>query len=122
MKARSRRELFARAAEGMFTLVTDLEGVRCREKVRVSVQAPDRVALLQAWLGELNFRHVTRHLLFCRFDIRRLEDTRLEAVAGGERIDPGRHAVYTEIKAVTFHGLTIERKGRGWEAQIIFDL
>jgi len=37
-------------------------------------------------------------------------------------VDLSRHLVYTEIKAVTFHGLQIEPTASGWKAQVIFDL
>jgi SHS2 domain-containing protein len=43
-------------------------------------------------------------------------------VVRGERLDPARHQIFTEIKAVTFHGMRLERGEKGWEAQIIFDV
>jgi SHS2 domain-containing protein len=44
------------------------------------------------------------------------------AIAHGEKIDPGRHEIKTEIKAVTYHGLYLRQTERGWEAQVIFDV
>jgi SHS2 domain-containing protein len=74
------------------------------------------------WLAELNFRHVTRHELYCQFNVQGWNDQQLTAEVAGERVDTARHTLYTEIKAVTFHGLRIEQAGAGWQAQIIFDL
>lgn len=122
VQAATLEELFARAAWAMFSVLTDVAGVQPRFATRVSVEAPDRQALLVRWLAELNFLHATRHELYCRFDILSLSDTQLAAEAHGERVDLDRHSVYTEIKAVTFHGLQIEPAGTGWKAQVIFDL
>jgi SHS2 domain-containing protein len=44
------------------------------------------------------------------------------AEVSGETINPDRHTIFTEIKAVTFHGLRLEKSDNGWEAQIILDL
>jgi len=115
-------ELFARAAWGMFSLITDVPNVEPVEPRRVTLQAADRSALLVAWLSELNYVHITEHRLFSKFDIRRLTDAEMEAEAFGEKTDPERHAIHTEIKAVTFHGLEIAHIEGGWKAQIIFDL
>jgi SHS2 domain-containing protein len=65
---------------------------------------------------------VTEHKVFCRFDISTLTEQRLEAEVHGEKTDPERHTIYTEIKAITFHALQIEHLDGGWKARIIFDL
>jgi SHS2 domain-containing protein len=122
VQATTLEELFARAAWAMFSLLTDVPIIQPRLSTRLSVEATDRPALLVRWLAELNFLHVTRHELYCRFDILSLSDTQLVAEVRGEKVDLTRHSVYTEIKAVTFHGLQIEPMGSGWKAQIIFDL
>lgn len=122
VRAGDLRELFARAAWGMFSIITDMDAVKPAQAEAMVVTAPDREALLVRWLSELNFQHATRHQVFSRFDIRELRDDRLVAEVGGEKIVPERHTIHTEIKAVTFHGLRLERVAAGWKAEIIFDL
>lgn len=51
-----------------------------------------------------------------------MNEESLVALVGGEKLDPARHEVFTEIKAVTFHAVRFECSDRGWEAQIIFGL
>ncbi len=116
------KELFARAAWGMFTVITDPGLVRAGAPVRVEVEAPDPAALMVRWLSELNYRHITRHEVYGRFNVLDWSETRLVAEVQGEPIDAARHVIYTEIKAVTFHGLKIEPESGGWRAQVIFDL
>jgi SHS2 domain-containing protein len=114
--------LFERAAQGMFFVITKVGAAHAKETMRISIDATDRMALLVRWLSELNYRHVTEHRLFSKFEIVVLDERHLEADVSGEIFDPARHTIFTEIKAVTFHDLRLERDGRGWKAQIIFDL
>jgi SHS2 domain-containing protein/predicted Zn-ribbon and HTH transcriptional regulator len=135
--------LFSRAAWGMFSVITDLAAVQPAAAETVEVEADDLPGLLVRWLSELNFRHITTHRLYARFTVQELSAApgpagrpatdvaaraptggpgRLRAEVFGEPIVPGRHTVFTEIKAVTFHGLELAEVDGGWRAQIIFDL
>lgn len=114
--------LFARAAWALFTVLTDPDAVEPHETKQFTVEAPDREALLVRWLTELNYVHSTGGWLFSRFDVHLSDDGHLTATVQGEPYDPERHTIYTEIKAVTFHGLRIEQQPDGWRARIIFDL
>ena len=122
VQAADLKELFARAAWGMFSLVTDVDTIRLVERSRIRIEARDRLALMVNWLSELNYRHVTERRLFGKFVIGELCEKWLSAEVHGERFDPARHEVFTEIKAVTFHGLRLQRDVQGWNAQIVFDL
>jgi Archease protein family (MTH1598/TM1083) len=86
-----------------------------------SPSAKARMLMLH-WLSELNYRRITEHRLFRQFEVIQMDEESLVAVVRGEKLDPARHEIFTEIKAVTFHAMRIERSDRGWEAQIIFDL
>ena len=122
LRAVSLRQLFERAAWGMFSLLTNVAEIRLVEEVPVQVEANDLPALMLAWLSELNYRHVTEHRLFGQFEVSVISDQMVFARISGETINPGRHTIFTEIKAVTFHGLRLEKSDSGWESQIIFDL
>jgi SHS2 domain-containing protein len=122
LQAPDLKELFARAAWGMFSLITDVNAIRLADVDRIRVEASDRPALMVKWLSEVNYRHVTDYRLFGKFDILEINEERLLAEVRGERFDPARHKIFTEIKAVTFHGLRLERANDAWKAQIIFDL
>ncbi|MFB6249504.1 MAG: archease [Salinibacter sp.] len=118
--------LFERAAEGTFRVLTDLGDVRPAVASTVTVRAPDREALVVRWLSELNFRHAAHRRLYGAFAVSSVEaqgdEWVLEATVRGEPIDPERHVVHTEIKAVTFHGLEVQETEAGWTVQVIFDL
>ena len=117
--------LFSRAAWGMFDMLCNIDAVEPREtvKVAVEVEEADLPELLRKWLSDLNYRHITEDWLFDRFDVREVSKKRVEAEVSGEKICSERHEVFTEIKAVTFHGLEVEQDDKGrWKAQVIFDL
>jgi SHS2 domain-containing protein len=118
--------LFERAATGTFHVLTDLSAVQPTTETTVTVEGRDREALMVRWLSELNYRHTVDRRLFCAFSVAAIEETddglHLTGTAQGEPIDPDRHTVYTEIKAITFHGMNIQHTDAGWTVQVIFDM
>jgi SHS2 domain-containing protein len=114
--------LFERAAYGMFTLLSDLSLVEGRERTTVDVEAGDRDALLVRWLSELNYLNQVEQWIFNTFEVKRVEAHSVSAVVSGERFDARRHHMYTEIKAVTYHDLSLTQTADGYTARIIFDV
>ena len=47
---------------------------------------------------------------------------RLRAEFRGEPIDPSRHELLADVKAVTLHGLCVEHATSGWQAQVTLDI
>jgi SHS2 domain-containing protein len=115
------KEAFANAAYALFSMMLDLEGVGdalCRQ---VEVTADDRSDLLVAWLNELIYVFEVDNMLFKRFDIGELNETRLRARCYGEKIDPERHKIKVGFKAATYHMLKID-EGDGFRVQVLFDI
>ncbi len=116
------KQLFANTARGLFSLITVLDAIAVKEKHKIQVNAPDREALLVNWLNELIYLCEVKGLLFNRFDIILLTDTRLKAVGYGEKINLTKHELKTQVKAATYHMLKIGQNKEGWKAQVIFDV
>ena len=115
----SLNELFANAAEGMFSLIADLEAVKPIGEIEVRVSEEDMPTLLLRWLSELLYIHETQRLLFSRFEVE-VSGMSLVGRARGEGIDKARHELKLVIKAVTRHRLTVDPE-RGI-AEVIFDI
>jgi len=114
--------LFREAARGLFAvLLVRPESVRPRETVTLFLEGADLEELLHDWLAELLSRFDAEHWLPGDFDVEPT-DTGLHAVVHGEPFDPARHALDTEIKAVTYHGLTVREDPEGWLAEVILDV
>jgi len=116
---KSMDELFANAAAGMFSLITDLRGVKAVGEYHVRLKADTTEDLMVAWLSELLYLHETQRLLFKRFDVSVKRNT-LDAKIDGEVMDRSRHHLHMVVKAVTYHMIEVNpRKG---VARVIFDI
>ncbi len=108
--APDRAGLYSDAARSLFAILTDLDGIEPRESRQLRIEADGWEQLLVTWLTELLFLYETELWLFSRFEILELEPNVLEAVAWGERLDPERHPIEREVKAVTYHRLGVVRR------------
>lgn len=113
---------FANAALGMFSIMTDVKKVGETTARDVEVTADDTKVLLVSWLNELLFICEVEKILFKRFEISELSDIRIVAKCYGEKMDPKRHRIKTEIKAATYHMTQIEEKRDGVRVQVLFDI
>ena len=60
-------------------------------------------------------------MIFAKFEMHVRPDG-LTARAWGELLDPARHALSREVKAVTYHDLIVEPTAAGWLAEVIVDI
>jgi SHS2 domain-containing protein len=88
----------------------------------ITLEAPDREALLVDWLNHLLYLFDVEGFLGREFRVISLSPQRLEARARGEIFDPARHPEKTGVKAATYHHLAITPKDDGWQATVILDL
>jgi SHS2 domain-containing protein len=61
-------------------------------------------------------------LVACELEARVRGDARVEITASGEPLDPRRHALRAEVKAVTYHALAVRRTPAGYTARVILDV
>ena len=114
--------LLAESARAFFSvLVANLDDVQpvLQRTYALDGSTPDY--LLFDWLTELLFTFETEHLLFSRFDVQ-LTPAGLSAVCLGEPMDPSRHHMEHEIKAITYHELKVVQDATGWLAEVIVDI
>jgi len=118
LEASSVTELFAEAARALAEVMLG-RPARCNgEPTRVSVAAPDRDALLVAWLDELIFRAERDRKIYGEARIERLTDGDLEATIRGEPVT----RLKTQVKAATFYDLEIVESARGVSATVVLDV
>ncbi len=120
---RDRAELFAHAAWALFDMIGDAETIRPQHNLSITVDgAVDWEDLWVRWLSELLYRYDTERFLCCSASLTSLSPNRLTARVQGETYDPNRHPIDTEIKAITYHQVTVEPCDTGWRARVIFDI
>jgi len=119
-------EMFVAAADAtMNTMVENLDAVSDRERRALHVAADALDMLLFQLLQELIFyKDAERLLLRVRgVQIRREpHGFALDADARGEEINPERHRMVVDVKAVTLHRFRVEHTPRGWKATVILDV
>ena len=115
-------ELFEKAGRSLYGLMVDTTGIRELEEAVVEAEGETTEELLVEWLSQLLKLFNLQEFVGKRIRITRFEPRSLSARVWGERFDPLRHDFYTEIKGVTFHGLSIVQDAEGWRAQVIFDV
>jgi protein archease len=114
--------LFAEAGTALFAAIVDgLDTVRPEQRIDVAVAGAEVDYLLFDWLRELLYRFDADHLLFSRFEVA-VSESGLKGTAWGEPIDQARHVLSHEVKAITYHGLQVERQGSEWVAEVIVDI
>jgi SHS2 domain-containing protein len=114
--------LFAEAAECLFSAVLeDIGTVEAKTAVAIELSGTDREFLLFDWLRDLLLRFDADHMLFSRFEVHVREDG-LTGTAWGEPLDPERHLLAREVKAITYHELKVQRTPDGWLAEVIVDI
>lgn len=118
----SLREVFEKAAYALFDLQVGLEGVQAIESRTIQVEATDLEDALVRWLQRLLVLMDIENMVFCQFHVTQVHPTGVCATAWGEKLDPTRHELKGQIKAVTYHELEIKETTEGWRAQIIFDV
>ena len=123
---RDLEETFMAAADAvMNAMVEDLEAIQARETrtFRVDHEALD--LLLFNFLQELIYYKDAEQLLLRVQQLHIAEGHQLytlQATAVGERIDPQRHHLRVDVKAVTLHHFALAQTERGWEATVILDI
>jgi len=115
-------ELFKNAAYALFDIITDTSKIDSQLAETVEVSGIDKEELLVNWLSELNYLFITESKIFHDFEIEHFNDLELSATVIGEKFNMHRHPLHTEVKAVTFHDLQIEKVGDHWETKIVFDI
>jgi SHS2 domain-containing protein len=116
VEAPTEEAVLAEAAVALGELLTDEpEGEPARREVAVS--APDEPALLAEWLNELVFLSETESFVPERVVELELSAGRLRALVDGRIAAPK-----TLVKAVTYHGLVLEREGVGWRGRATLDV
>src|SRR5262249_47028539 len=119
--APTRSELFRRAALALATLLVEPSNVECAEPRTVEISAGDDIDLMHDLLTELLQLFAADGFIWRDAAVEAGGRT-LHVILQGESFDPSRHTSRDEIKAVTYHQLTVENVSNEWRARIIFDV
>ncbi len=117
------KELFTNSARALFEIIVATKGIEPEVKKPVEVKGHDLKSLMFNWLSELIFLSSSEEIVFSQFNVKVDEGAlALSADCYGEKIDPKKHELRTEVKAATYHKMEIEKSDGIWRAQVIVDV
>jgi SHS2 domain-containing protein len=109
----------------MFSAMFDPSSIDPAVKKTILLEANDLPTLMHDYLSEVLFLFETECLVFRDFIVsveKKGAVYKLSSVLSGEKFNKKKHIVLTDIKAVTYHDLKVEKKGGQWVAEVLCDI
>ncbi len=120
------RELLENATLGLFSLLCwndalpgEAEGMSERP---IRVEAGSIEDLVVDWLNEVITTGSANGELYRSVTVHDANERFAEGVLKGELVDPDKHDLRFEVKAATYHALSVARDENGARVRVIFDL
>jgi SHS2 domain-containing protein len=115
-------ELFQCAGMALLSLMVQPQGVKAREVREETVHAEGWEQLFHDWLSHVLHRFLQDGFIAATMAILEIDEHHVHARLTGEKLDYERHEFETEIKAVTYHQLSVTYEQGRWHARVIFDV
>ena len=114
--------LFRDAAAGLFAMIVEPPPHgRSAGRREIEIPGERRDFLMVDWLGELLYVFDTERLLSGKVEVK-VDDRGLRATVTHHALDAADYKLLREVKAVTYHGLKVERVADVWLAEVIVDI
>ena len=118
----SLEEIFIEAARGLRSMIFGDSPITAAQEVPVEIHGADNGELMVGLLSEILYLFEVRGLAPADFVIVEIAGGILKAQVRGETFDPARHPVEREVKAITYHQLSVAKDAAGWWARLYVDL
>ena len=116
-------ELLVSAGEGIVqSLVLEPSTIRELIEKQFEVKAKELDFLLFDFLNELIYLFETERFLAARISAKEVSNLEWQFTLRGETFDSERHPSGHEVKAITYHGLSVEQRQGKWYARVILDI
>lgn len=122
VRGRDLKTLFHNAALGLLSVFDKRGKVKAKEQITVRVRSSSAESLLVHWLSELVYIVQTHRWVFAKIEFSKVSESSLTATLHGEPLREGAHQLGREVKAVTFHRLSISREHDALKANVILDV
>jgi SHS2 domain-containing protein len=122
---KTRKELFGNAVAAMFDVMVDCpneEKTKPLEEKTVKINGNDLEDTLINFLREALYLFNGKGWLIKSCEPLELTGRSIVARLQGEPYNRQKNPLKTEIKAVTYHGLIINKSKKFWQAKVVFDV
>jgi len=116
------REAFRQAALGLISIVVDPSSVHLSVQKEISVEGSDVENLLVRWLSEILYLYDGEDYIAGSIEIVKLSPTTLNAKLNGEFVDEQKHRLKMDVKAVTYHQLSVAQGPAGSTVRVFLDI
>lgn len=118
---RTMEQAFESAAVALYSVMVNIGSIEPNDLRTVSVTAPDPELLFVEWLNALLSLSDIERMVFSRFEVT-ITGMSLTGRARGEHLDQVRHQPRLEIKAATYHMLSVKKEHELFVAQCVVDV
>jgi SHS2 domain-containing protein len=118
-------EAYEFAAISMYSIIFHGSPPKVEPKgeFRIKLKSSDIDQLLVDWLDEILFIYSTEHIVLSNFKIEiDIEKKSLDAIVSGEIVSDEYLIGTCEIKAVTYHMLSVKKTDTRWDVKVLFDI
>jgi SHS2 domain-containing protein len=118
-------ECYGNAGRAMFSAMIDPSSIDPIAKRDIALEANDLPCLMHDFLSEILFLFGTEGMVFRDFGVsveKKGTVYTLSAVLSGEEFNKKKHIILTDIKAVTYHDLIVEKRSNQWVAEVLCDI
>jgi SHS2 domain-containing protein len=114
-------EAFENAATALYAVMVNVGSIEQQDMRTLTVTAPDHELLFVEWLNALLSLSDIEHMVFSKFEAS-ISGVSLTGRAWGEHLDHLRHQPQVEIKAATYHMLSVKKDHDMFIAQCVVDV
>lgn len=115
-------EAFEQAALGLISVIAETDNIEPLDERRVTVDAQDYENLLVKWLSEILYLYDGEDYLLKAAEVESISPTKLVARVSGEKYKPEKHKLEMDVKAVTYHQLSIETSSAMTTVRVFLDI
>ncbi len=122
IKGKNMADLFSNAGMALYDQITDPVTLKEKEHHDLLISGQDREDLMVNWLRELLYLWTGKQKLVKAIKIKKITATSVAARVFIDTFSLDRHEILAEIKAVTYHNISVKKHFGYWSATIVFDL
>jgi SHS2 domain-containing protein len=115
-------EAFEQAALGLMAVIAEPETIEAVDERIVELDAQDTESLLVRWLSDILYLYDGEDYLVKEAKIDSISATDLRAHVLGEKYQPKKHMLKLDVKAVTYHQLSIDTKDGRTTVRVFLDI
>jgi SHS2 domain-containing protein len=113
---------FGLAVEALMAQIALAEDEERTIGLDLALEGPDPSDLLVHWMNTALLRASIEHAIWTHATIHQWTERSIRARLEGPRIDPGRHVLLREVKAVSHHDLLLDLTARPCRMRVVLDI